>query len=54
MRGEVNREVLFLKVGFRVYHPEGNKEDDYKNKFFGWSERFDEWIAAFNPRIQKY
>ena len=51
MRNEDGREVLYVKVGFRIFHPQGNKEDDDKNKYFGWSDRFDEWIQAFNPRI---
>ena len=37
-----------------MFHPEGNKEDDNHRKFFGWSEKFDEWIPAYSPRIQKY
>ena len=38
-----------------MYHPEGNKEDEMtKQKYFGWSDRFDEWLSAYNPRIQKF
>ena len=48
------KEYLVLKIGFRLYHPEGNKEDNNKEKFFGWSESFDEWLPAYSPRIQKF
>ena len=51
---EDDNEYIYLKIGFRTYHPEGNREDNNKEKFFGWSESFDEWIPAFNPRIQKF
>ena len=54
IRIDEGREVLFIKVGFRVFHPDGNKEDDDNRKYFGWSSRFDEWIPAYNPRIQKF
>lgn len=46
-------DFLVYKIGFRTYNPDGNKEDNNKRKFFGWSESFDEWIPAFSPRIQK-
>lgn len=48
------REVIKYKVGFMMYHPEGNKEDDDGRKFFGWSDKFDETISAYSPRIQKF
>ena len=51
---ENNEPVPFVRIGFRIYHPEGNKEDDEKNRFFGWSERFDEWIPAYSARLQPY
>ena len=50
-----DRQIPQVKVGFRIYHPEGNKEEENtKQKFFGWSEKFDEWINNYNPRIQKF
>lgn len=49
---ENERIIPQVKVGFRMYHPEGNKEDENtKEKFFGWSERFDEWMSVYSPRI---
>ena len=49
------RDVLMAYVGFRVYvdqipYGKPNKED-HIGKFVGWSEKFDEWIPAFHPRI---
>lgn len=41
-------------IGFRVYHPEGNRDDVHLKKYFGWSESFDEKYSAYSPRIQKY
>jgi hypothetical protein len=50
-RMEGDNMVLYYKVGFRLYHEEGTKVDNNKRRFFGWSETFDEWISAYNPRI---
>ena len=50
-KDEGGREVLRLRVGFRIYHPEGNKTDDDGKKYSGWSEKFDETIPAYSPRI---
>ena len=47
------REYPCFLIGYRTYHPEGNKVDNYQKKFFGWSETFDAWIPAYSPRIQK-
>jgi hypothetical protein len=54
MRTEDGRTFPYVKVGFRLFHPQGNKELDDKRKYFGWSERFDEWLSPFSPRIQRY
>jgi len=40
-------------VGMRVYVPNGSKEDD-RGKYDGWSDKFDEKIPLYSPRIQKY
>lgn len=53
MRLEDNKEYPSYHIGFRTYHAEGNKEDNHKRKYFGWSETFDTWISAYSPRIQK-
>lgn len=49
-----DKDVLFLKVGFRKYDERGTKTDLYSKKFFGWSESFDEWLPAYSPRIQMF
>ena len=45
-------------IGFRVYTdkiPLGKQEKkDALGTFVGWSEKFDEWIPAFSPRIQPF
>lgn len=42
-------------VGFRVYRTEGKKiRQDEKGTYDGWSNKYDEYIPVFNPRIQKH
>jgi hypothetical protein len=48
---ENGNQYAKLKIGFRTYHPEGNKYDNEQRSFFGYSESFDEWIPACSPRI---
>lgn len=44
-----------LQVGFRIYTPEGNREEtDTKRKYNGWGSAFDLWIPAYSPRIMKF
>jgi hypothetical protein len=38
-------------VAYRVYVENGAKSDD-KGAYDGWSNRFDEWISIYSPRIQ--
>ena len=49
------RQVLMAYIGFRVYTdkiPPGKQEKkDALGTFVGWSEKFDEWIPMFSPRI---
>jgi hypothetical protein len=37
-------------VGMRIYTPNGQRKDDRGN-FDGWSDRFDEKIPIYSPRI---
>ena len=52
------RKSLMALVGFRVYTdkvPAGKpQKKDSKGTYHGWSEKFDEWIPAFSPRIQPF
>lgn len=40
-------------VAYRVYVENGNKSDE-RGAYDGWSNRFDEWISVYSPRIQKF
>lgn len=40
-------------IGFRVYNGNGDKQDEF-GKYTGWSQKFDEKIKRWNPRIQPY
>lgn len=43
-------EVL---VGYRVYRENGDKVDSINGKnYFGWSQKFDEWLSIHSPRVQ--
>jgi len=41
------------KIGYRVYCTNGTKNDKV-GAFEGWSDRFDEWIGIYSPRVQQY
>jgi hypothetical protein len=45
-----SRVVKMAYIGYRIYTPNGTKNDDRGN-FEGWSNKFDEWIALYSPRI---
>ena len=47
------RKVLMANVGFRVYCEDGKKSDEI-GRFDGWSNRYDEMIPCFNPRIMPH
>ena len=45
---------LELQVGYRIYRENGDKVDQINSKqYFGWSQKYDEWLSAHSPRIQK-
>jgi len=49
------RPVLFANTGFRVYRTEGKKlRSDDRGVYDGWSNKYDEDIPIFNPRIQPH
>ena len=48
--GELVPEVF---VAFRTYDENGSKQEDDGRKFFGWSEKYDEWYFVTDPQIQK-
>lgn len=47
-------KVQEIFVGYRNYHPEGSKTDEDGEKYFGWSEKYDNWIPISDIRVQKY
>ena len=44
------RKVLQAQCGFRIYCEDGKKVDNV-GRFNGWSDRYDEPIPIFNPRL---
>jgi hypothetical protein len=40
-------------IAFRVYMENGPKSDS-RGSYDGWSDRFDEWISLYSPRIQPF
>ena len=49
--GEDIKEAL---VAFRIYDDEGSKTDEENRRFFGWSEKYDDWIPVTSILIQRY
>jgi len=41
-------------IGFRVYQEEVSTKKDEGGYYEGYSNKFDEWISLFSPRIQPY
>ena len=48
-----DRQVILANIGFRVYQENGTKNDK-RGQFEGLSDRFDEWVGIFSPRVQPY
>jgi ubiquitin carboxyl-terminal hydrolase 34 len=53
---EINegRSVKLALIAFRIYTPDGKRTDEKGATFDGWSNKFDEWISIYSPRIQTY
>lgn len=47
------RVVKMAYIGYRIYVDNGTKNDE-KGVFDGWSNRFDEWVSIYSPRIQPF
>ena len=52
-RTRTGRKVLQANCGFRIYCENGKKSDE-QGRFDGWSNRYDEYIPIFNPRLQPH
>jgi hypothetical protein len=48
-----DRTIRMAFIGYRIYVENGPKSDE-RGTFDGWSNRFDEWIPIFSPRIQPF
>jgi hypothetical protein len=48
-----DRVIKQALVAFRIYVEKSIKSDDI-GPFEGWSNRFDEWVSLFSPRIQQF
>jgi len=49
--GDAVPEIL---VAFRTYDEEGSKQDDEGRKFFGWSEKYDEWYGVSDVQVERF
>ena len=47
------RTIKAVHVGYRVYCEKGNRKDDRGN-YDGYSDKYDEWIPLYSPRIQPF
>ena len=47
------RTIPTVLVGLRIYLPTGQRRDDRGN-FDGWSDRFDERIPLYSPRMCRF
>lgn len=41
-------------IGYRVNDPNGDKIDDQGNKFFGWEDKYDDWVPLYSSCLVKY
>lgn len=48
-----DRVVKMAYIAYRVYVENGSKSDE-RGTYDGWSNRFDEWISIYSPRIQPF
>lgn len=48
-----DEDIKEAKVAFRIYDEEGSKLDDDDRTFFGWSEKYDEWIPVTSMLVQR-
>ena len=49
--GQLMHHCFQVKVAFRVYRDDGEKEDE-SGKFMGWRSQYDEWLTVTSFRIQ--
>lgn len=42
-----------MRIGFRRYDEEGDREDDEGKSYFGMSKKYDDWFTVTDPRLAK-
>lgn len=45
-----DRTIKLAYIAYRIYVENSSKSDEMGN-YEGWSNRFDEWITLFSPRL---
>ena len=48
-----DRVVKMAFIAYRIYVENGAKSDE-RGAYDGWSNRFDEWVSIYSPRIQPF
>ncbi|MFS8159438.1 MAG: hypothetical protein ACMG6E_04335 [Candidatus Roizmanbacteria bacterium] len=48
-----DRTIKVAYIGYRVYGEKGSKTDE-KGNYEGYSNKQDEWIPIYSPRIQPF
>ena len=38
-------------IAYRIYRPSGDRHDQDDKPYFGWINRYDEWICIHSPRL---
>lgn len=47
---EKGKIIPMAKVGLRIYHESGQRSDE-RGRFDGWSDKFDEEMPVYSPKI---
>lgn len=47
------RVIKLANIAYRVYQEKGSKSDE-RGAYDGYSNRYDEWIPLYSPRIQPF
>jgi len=44
---------FYMRIGYRVYDEEGDREDLEGRSYFGYPRQYDEWLNISDPRLAK-
>jgi hypothetical protein len=53
LEAKEKKKVKMVKIGFRIYMPDGTKVGDDKRPYEGWSSKYDTWIPINSIKIQR-